>query len=56
MKQDTPTPQVETGQLNAELPKIVIRELAKYCAATGSKKKDIVELAIVEFLERHPSK
>lgn len=46
----------QTANLAAVINKQVFVHMSLYCVKTGMKKKDIVELALIEFLEKYDKK
>lgn len=44
---------MEKANLSAEIDKNVFQQMAMFAAQSSLKKKEIVELALIEFLEKH---
>lgn len=42
---------METAQLNAEIPKQLKRDLELYCVTNEIKKKEVVEMAIRQWMQ-----
>lgn len=45
-----------TTNITAEISKDVFLNMSLFSVKSGLKKKEIVELALIEFLEKHDSK
>jgi hypothetical protein len=43
----------QKANLAATISRSVFVDMSLYCVKSGMKKKDIVELALLEFLEKH---
>ena len=46
---------METSNLAAEIDRKVFIQMSLYAVQNGMKKKEVIEKALIEFLERHKS-
>lgn len=50
------TAKAETKQLNTAIPTKLDKELGFYCLKNSRKKKEVVEMALMQFLANKPQK